>query len=342
MTKWYEKSGDQGDVILSTRIRLARNIKEYPFPGRLSLDQRQKVEKAVCGSVGQCMQLIGSPYRFINMEDISKTDAVSLVERHLVSPEFISDTRGRGLILSDDESVSIMINEEDHLRIQVMREGLALDQAYSVADKLDTLLNERLDFAFDECLGYLTQCPTNLGTGMRASLMLHLPALQESGVMGRVANSLSKLGLAIRGIYGEGSEPVGAIYQLSNQVTLGLSEKEAIENLGRIAMQLVSQERAARKTLSKNIETQDSICRSLGILQNARMLTNDEFMKLLSKIRIGISEGLIPNISYDKLNALMVRVQPATIMLPGGQTLSPAQRDVLRAKTVREVLAPVG
>lgn len=339
MTKWYEKSGAEGDIVLSTRIRLARNIKEYPFPARLSQEQRQKVEKAVCGSVGQCMQLIGSSYRFINMEDIGKTDAVSLVERHLVSPEFISERRGRGLILSDDESVSIMINEEDHLRIQVMQEGLALAQAYSIADKLDTLLNERLNFAFDERLGYLTQCPTNLGTGMRASLMLHLPALQESGMMGRVANSLSKLGLAIRGIYGEGTEPVGAIYQLSNQVTLGLSEKEAIDNLGRIAMQLVSQERAARKNLVQNTETQDSICRSLGILQNARMLSNNEFMKLLSNIRIGVSEGLIENVSYDTLNALMVRVQPATIMLPGGQALSPAQRDILRAKLAREALA---
>lgn len=339
MIKWYEKSGSQGDVVISTRLRLARNIREYPFPAKLNADQRQKVEQAVKDAVMNCVDSIDKNFRFLNMEDMPQTEAVSLVERHLVSPEFISDRKGRGLILADDESISIMINEEDHLRIQVMQEGLSLNEAYDLADRLDSMLNGRLDFAFDERLGYLTQCPTNLGTGMRASLMLHLPALQESGTMGRIAANLSKLGLAIRGTYGEGTEPVGAMYQLSNQVTLGLSEREAIQNLSSIAMQLVSQERAAREALVKNIETQDVIFRSVGILQNARMLNNEEFMKLISNIRLGISTGLITNISYDTVNSLIVQVQPATIMLPGQKKLTPAQRDVLRAEIVSERLS---
>lgn len=338
MIKWYEKSGAQGDAVISTRLRLARNIREYPFPAKLNADQRQKVEQAVKDAVMNCVDSIDKNFRFLNMEDLSQTEAVSLVERHLVSPEFISDRKGRGLILTDDECISIMINEEDHLRIQVMQEGLSLNEAYDLADRLDSMLNGRLDFAFDERLGYLTQCPTNLGTGMRASLMLHLPALQESGTMGRIAANLSKLGLAIRGTYGEGTEPVGAMYQLSNQVTLGLSEREAIQNLSSIAMQMVSQERTARDALVKNIETQDAIFRSAGILQNARMLSNEEFMKLISNVRLGISAGLITNISYDAVNSLIVQVQPATIMLPGQQKLTPAQRDALRAEIVSKRL----
>lgn len=339
MTKWYEKSGPEGDVIISTRIRLARNLRSYPFPVKLSMQQREKVEQEIKDAVFESNSTFAQQFRFMDMKQVDKTEAVSLVERHLVSPEFISQSMGRALLLAQDESISIMINEEDHLRIQVMQEGLNLEQVYDIADKFDTLLNEKLHFAFDENLGYLTQCPTNLGTGMRASLMLHLPALQESGTMSRVANNLSKLGLAIRGTYGEGTEPIGALYQLSNQVTLGLSEREAIANLNSIAMQLVAQERAARETLVKSMEAQDVICRSVGILQNARMLSNNEFMKLISNVRLGIATGLIVNIPYDAVSSMIAQVQPATIMLPSDKKLTPSERDALRAKIVSERLS---
>ena len=219
-----------------------------------------------------------------------------------------------------------------------MKQGLDLEGAYEMADRLDTLLDEELSFAFDDRLGYLTQCLTNLGTGMRASLMLHLPALQESGAMGRIAGSLSKLGMTIRGIYGEGSEPRGALYQLSNQVTLGLSEQAAMSNLKDIAMQLISQERAARQAAGKHIETLDLVGRSLGILRGARVLNNDEFMKLVSNVRLGISLGVIDNISYDTINALLIEAQPATLMENAGKTMQPQERDVLRAKLVQEAL----
>ena len=336
MTKWYEKTGAQADVVISTRVRLARNLQEYPFPVRMNAGQRKKVEEAVKAAVLESNSAISQDFRFVNMEDLGQSEAVSLVERHLVSPEFISDRAGRGLLLTQDETISIMINEEDHLRIQVMREGLSLEEVYDLADKLDTLLNERLRFAFDDNLGYLTQCPTNLGTGMRASLMLHLPAMQESGAMGRVAANLSKLGLALRGIYGEGTEPVGALYQLSNQVTLGLSEQEAIANLGSIASQLITQERESRKELVKNLEVQDVIYRSVGILKSARMLRSDEFMKLISNVRMGAAAGLLQDISYDTINSLIVQVQPATIML--SKQMSASERDALRAKIVSERL----
>lgn len=339
MSKWYETAGDQGDVIVSTRIRLARNLRDYPFPCKLQKDDMLKVDEIVKDAVLNGNSAIAGEFDYVDMGSLSQTEAVSLVERHLISPEFASEREGRGLLLMKDESVSMMINEEDHLRIQVMQQGLALDQAYEMADRLDTLLDERLNFAFDDRLGYLTQCPTNLGTGMRASLMLHLPALQDSGAMNRIAGNLSKLGLTIRGFYGEGSQPRGALYQLSNQVTLGLSESAAIGNLKDIALQLVSQERAARESIARHLETQDAIGRSLGILRNARLLNNDEFMKLISNVRLGISMGIIDNISFDQINALMIEAQPATLMQSTGKNLAPPERDKRRAELVRERLS---
>ena len=336
MKKWYEKSGQEADVVISTRVRLARNLSDYPFPVKMTAEQREKVEQAVRDAVMRGNSSISNDFRFISLDDISQNEAVSLVERHLVSPEFISAPNGRGLLLTQDETVSVMINEEDHLRIQVMREGFDLEGAYEMVDRVDALLNESLHFAFDEDLGYLTQCPTNLGTGMRASLMLHLPALQESGAMRRVASSLSKLGLVIRGIYGEGSEPVGAIYQLSNQVTLGLSEQAAIANLKSIAGQLIAQERAAQVELVKTVETQDQIFRSIGILKSARVLSSDEFMRLISYVRMGVATELLTGISYDTINSLIVQVQPATMMLT--KKMTTAERDALRASIVSQRL----
>ena len=334
--KWYEKSGAEGDVIISTRIRLARNLRTCPFPSRMNAEDRERVISAVQKAIETSP--IANEFVLYRLKDLSQITRVSLVERHLVSPEFISHPEGRAVLLMKDESVSIMVNEEDHLRIQVMCEGFNFEGALQTADRLDTLLGESLNFAFDDKLGYLTQCPTNLGTGMRASLMLHLPALQETGTINRISANLSKLGLTIRGTYGEASQPVGALYQLSNQVTLGLSEQEAIDNLKSIALQLMKQERSARAELEKDLEVQDSICRSVGLLRNARLLSNDEFMKLISNVRLGINTGLIDHISLEAVNALTVRVQPATIQLPEGKALSSAQRDALRAKLVREAL----
>ena len=244
--KKYTDLRDVSDVVISTRIRFARNLREYPFPCRLSDEKKRKVASIVKEAVLDGHSARSHSFRSIQMSDPTQEEAVSLVERHLVSPEFISDRQGRGLLLLDDESVSIMINEEDHVRIQVIDQGMKLNEAYELADKIDTLLDESLNFAFNEKLGYLTQCPTNIGTGMRASLMLHLPALQESGAMGKISASLSKLGIVLRGLYGEGTEPSGAIYQLSKHITVGITERDAVKTLNDISMQLVQQERNAR------------------------------------------------------------------------------------------------
>jgi protein arginine kinase len=325
--------------VISTRVRLARNLKDYPFPCRLSEQGRKKVIEKVTSAIRDSNSSIASDFNLIKLDDLTEAQGVSLVERHLVSPEFISETEGRALLLSKDESMSIMINEEDHIRLQVITDGLSLEQAYDTADKLDTLLDENLEFAFDDKLGYLTQCPTNLGTGMRASVMLHLPALEKSRAIGRIAGNLSKLGLTIRGAYGEGSEPSGSLYQLSNQVTLGISEKAAIENLENITKQLVSQEQQARERLAKSIDIQDSVSRSLGLLKSAMVMTHDEALKLLSNVRFGILSGQIKDVTAEVVDSLMEKIEPATLMVNAGKNLSAQERDIERAKILREALS---
>ena len=322
-------------VVISTRVRLARNLKDYPFPCKLGLQGREKIIENVKKAITESNSSIATDFSFIKMGELTPTQSVSLVEKRLVSPEFISNTDGRALLLSKDENISIMINEEDHIRVQVITKGLTLEQAYDTADKLDTLLDENLEFAFDEKLGYLTQCPTNLGTGMRASVMLHLPALEKSKAINRIAGNLSKLVLTIRGAHGEGTEPKGALYQLSNQVTLGISEKSAIENLKNITIQLIAQEEQARERLCSNIEIQDTISRSLGILKTALIISHEEALKLLSNVRLGIVSGQITDITTETIDKLMLAVEPATLTVNINKSLSPHDRDIERAKLLR-------
>lgn len=334
MNKWYVENGTQGDIVISTRVRLARNLEDYPFPCRLTVKGKEKVCEEIKNAV---LADDNWGFGYTQMKDFSRAQAVSLAERHLISPEFASDRAGRALLLTDDEAVSIMLCEEDHIRLQVMMSGLALKEAYSVADKIDNIISSKLNYAYDDRIGYLTQCPTNLGTAMRASVMLHLPALTRCGQIGKLASTVSKLGLVIRGAYGEGSSPRGDVYQLSNQITLGISEESALNNLQSITLQLVAQERAAAEKLIENPIEEDRIFRAWGILKNARVLSGDEFMELSSLVRMGISNKAI---DYDiaKLNELTIRVQPATINAAEGKELSSQQRDILRAMWVREAL----
>lgn len=332
MSKWYLGEGDHNDIVISTRIRLARNISDYPFPVRL--DNKSKIE--VNDKIRQALDG-KEKLNFIELKTLTRAEIVSLAERHIISPEFASNSDGRALLISENEDVSIMLCEEDHIRLQVMKPGLALNDAYELADKIDSEINEKLEYAFDERLGYLTQCPTNLGTGMRASVMLHLPALTSKGQMNTLASTVSKLGLTLRGAYGEGSIAMGDLYQLSNQVSLGISEKEAIDNLKTITLQLASQERAARKDLEKNIVTEDQVYRAYGILKSARILNTKEFMNLISKVRLGAVTGLIKT-DLKTINELMVSMQPATINAFVGRILTADERDVERAKIVRERL----
>lgn len=333
--KWYTNNANESDIVLSTRVRLARNLKEYPFPAHLDRQARKNVNELV-------RDILVSPndknLKYIEMSDLSSYQAVSLAEKHLISPDFASDNTGRALILSDEEDVSIMLCEEDHVRIQVIYPGLSLDEAYEKAAEFDEKLNKSAEIAFDERIGYLTQCPTNLGTGMRASVMLHLPALGRSSAMSRLATTVAKLGLTLRGAYGEGSEPNGDIYQLSNQVTLGISEKSAIQNLQSITEQIVTQERQAREILLKDDKFIDKIWRAYGILKNAHMISCSEFTDLISLVRLGASSGII-NVDNATLSRLLIEMQPATINANADKAYTAAQRDVIRASAIKQALA---
>ena len=332
MAKWYLGEGEQSDVVISTRIRLARNLKQYPFPARLDTKSRLAVNEVIRKAVPAAAGL-----RYIEMKTLTQAQIVAFAEKHVISPEFASSADGRGLRLCGEEGRSVMLNEEDHIRLQVMLPGLALEQAYDTADKLDTAINEQVEYAFDERLGYLTQCPTNLGTGMRASVMLHLPALAATNRIGALGSTVSKLGLTIRGAYGEGTAPMGDLYQVSNQVTLGISEKAAMENLKTIVLQIAAQERAARTEMLKTTETQDLVYRAYGVLKSARLLDTREFMELISRVRFGAVGGLLP-LDAEVPNALMIAMQPANLNARAGKNLSARERDELRAKLVREAL----
>ena len=333
------------DIVVSTRIRLARNLKDYPFPDRLRslsrYDEMNKIDELVRNAISKGNSVLSDKFKYIDMSKLDRTSALSLVEYHLVSPQFVEE-KGGALLLIDDKSVSIMINEEDHLRIQVMKSGLSLESAYDMADKIDTLLDQELNFAFDKKLGFLTQCPTNLGTGMRASVMLHLPMLKYNKTISEISNRLSKLGFTIRGTYGEGSTSIGALYQLSNQVTLGITEKESVKNLKDVALNLIELERNLREKVKTDINVLDRIHRSYGILKNARLINEEEFMNCISNVRLGISIGEINSIDYDKINYMIDNSQSANLIknnnMSSEEDISSKLIDEMRANFARNML----
>ncbi len=320
--------------MISSRIRLARNIKGIPFTGRMTVEQK----KAVCTKVKEVASAIpGYKFDYIDMENVTAIQAGSMVEEHLISVEFANNREGEGLLLDRKHNVSVMINEEDHLRIQVLGRGEKLATLYETASEIDDALDEKLHFAFSEKLGYLTHCPTNLGTGLRASVMMHLPALHESGLINKIINTVSQVGLTVRGMYGEGSEPAGCVYQVSNQITLGISEKDTIERLEDIVRQIARNEAALREKMLENISIEDRVFRSYGIAREARIMSSQEFMKLMSDIRLGIEGGLL-NLDTKVLDDLCIKVQPYTLMLYGGEGMEIRQRDIKRAEIVRDKL----
>lgn len=338
--KWYLETGPEGDVVISTRVRLARNLKDFPFPCKITAEQSGKVIEAVRDALFAGGVAVSRDFNFIEMGKLTPARAMSLAEKHIISPEFAQNREGRALLLNNDDSVSIMVNEEDHLRIQTLFSGLCLSEALKLAGRLDDLLDERLKFAFDKNLGYLTQCPTNLGTGLRASVMLHLPAITQSGAIPNLSATVSKLGYTIRGTYGEGSSAHGAFFQISNQVTLGVSEEETIENLLGIAKQIIAQERADRENLKKiGSRFEDKIWRSYGVLATARMLSGEEFMSLISDVRLGVTMGMLDSPDIETISALICEAQPATLMSTAGRNLDANARDEFRAQIVRSKIA---
>lgn len=334
MSAWYKSTGKQGDVAVSTRIRLARNIAGLPFPAKWSDSEARQVIESVRSSLDK------DRFTFLMLDNTPELNKQALVEEHLMSREMLTGTN-KALLLSKDEQICIMLGEEDHIRLQAILPGFDLEAAYAAADQIDDALAEHLDYAFDETFGFLTRCPTNVGTGLRASVMLHLPALKMSGQMNALIGQVGKLGLTIRGMYGEGSEAKGDLFQLSNQVTLGISEHQLLEKLASVTNQIITTERDLRqKLLAGNPDKlPDQIMRALGTLKYARLLSSAECEKLLSDVKLGTYLGIVTEVSAAKLTELMIQTQPAHINLKIGESLNPAQRDLQRSRLVREALS---
>ncbi|MEW6063838.1 MAG: protein arginine kinase [Bacillota bacterium] len=340
-SKWLDASGPESDVIISSRVRLARNLVGYPFPHLLGPENADKILYAVQTAIHQKgMQETVGKLEICRMTELSPTERQILVEKHLISPDLLEQPEKRGVVLRNDEVISIMVNEEDHLRIQCLLPGLQLKECWDLANAVDDGLEQTLDFAFAEEQGYLTSCPTNVGTGLRASVMLHLPALVLTQQINAVLITLSKLGLTVRGLYGEGTQATGNLFQVSNQVTLGLTEEEIIDNLIMVAMQLVTQERTARRALYKDQQHQieDRVWRAYGLLKYARTMASSDAMALLSDLRLGVDLGIIPDIPAGLIMELIIMTRPAFLNKLKGTELNPYQRDIYRATLIRERL----
>lgn len=336
---WYQETGNLGDVVLSSRVRLARNIKSLPFTICATEEQQYKVIELCRDVITGGNSTLKDSIKFIDMDNMKDYEKQALAEKHLISPDMINSNKKRGLFLSNDRKISIMVNEEDHIRIQCMEAGFDLENCLNLANKIDDIIESGLEYGFDEQLGYLTCCPTNIGTGIRASAMVHLPTLVMTGYMDKIIQSLAKLGMTVRGIYGEGSKVMGNIFQVSNQVTLGVSEKETIQKLEKLVLEIVEKERAVRKALYEENKylIEDKVMRAYGLLTQARILTNQETMSLLSDVRLGINLGLINDISLEKISGLMYKTLPANIV-QNYNTLDANERDIKRAEITRENL----
>jgi protein arginine kinase len=327
--------------VLSSRIRLARNLNDIPFPHRLTESQADSVVKQVDAGVKE-LNLMGLPTKveLFRLADQPSLDRQVLVDKHLISPQQAGEARGKAVAISSDESVSIMVNEEDHLRIQCLAPGLQLEQTWQTANLVDDALEQKLSYAFHPQRGYLTACPTNLGTGMRASIMVHLPGLVLTQQAGNLFRHLSQLGLVVRGLYGEGTEASGQIFQISNQPSLGKSEEEIVQALHVVGAKVVELEKEARAHLHREnkLHVEDQICRSYGILSNARIITSNEAMRYLSDVRLGVDLGLFPKLTVRLLNELMIQMQPAFLQKQAGEELDAVTRDVQRAQLIRQRL----
>ncbi len=333
---WVEGQGPVADMIISSRVRLARNLSDFVFLPATTEVQRHSIWKTIkhrCNSIST----FNNAY-YYTMSDLSRIEKEFLLECHLISREMTGNLNGRGVVISNDQKISIMVNEEDHLRVQIILSGLQLSNAWFTINKLDDDFSELMPYAFDKKLGYLTACPSNVGTGMRASLLMHLPALVLTKQIRKVFNSLNQLGLTVRGLYGEGSEMKGNLFQISNQITLGRSEIDLLEELERTTQQILSSEAKAREILIKeaNQNVEDKIWRAYGLLRYARMISSDEVINLASGLRLGIAIGIIKDLTLKQLNELILLSQPAHLQSIIHKEVEPAERDFYRAQIIRE------
>lgn len=330
MGYWYNNEYGKDNIAISTRVRLARNIVGFPFPSKMNDAQREELSKKVKNSINGLGEY---KLKFIDMSDVPENERYALFERHIISKEFAENPKDRYLIISDDETISIMIGEEDHIRIQVIGSGFTPKETYKKANEIDNELIKNLPIAFDKELGFLTECPTNLGTGLRVSVMLHLPLLEANKKISSLVESLNKIGFTIRGMYGEGTKAISSFYQISNQITLGITEEGAIENLINITNQIIELEENLRKDLQK-IYIEDKSSRALHILKGAKILETSEMFKLLSDCLIGQNLELIDQNAIAPIKTL-IECGPYMLMSKYGDK-TPMERDILRANIVNK------
>jgi len=337
-TSWMTGKEPQSEIVLSSRIRFARNLREFKFPPSADTDTRDKIIEFVKAAFETAGILKNGD--FYLSTDINPLDQNFLVERHLISPEFMKNGTGRGLYISRSKRLSIMINEEDHIRLQVISGGLSMNECWELAEGLDNKLSRKMEYAYDDAFGHLTSCPTNVGTGLRASILIHLPGLVLTRDIDNVINRISKVGLVVRGFYGEGTDVLGNLFQISNQTTLGRSEEEIIDSLAKVTQQIIEYEINSQETLMKDAPDQieDKVWRSYGILQNARALSSDEVMNLLSALRLGLSLKLIDKVTLGEINELLIVTQPAHLQKYYNREMDSTERDIIRADLVREHL----
>jgi len=343
MVYWMKADeGPESDIVVSSRVRLARNLIHIPFPHLLNLETGMKSLQEIKNAWQKSRENDNEKMELITFDQISALDRQILMEKHLISPQHAeSNSAYKGVLINENGSLCMMINEEDHLRMQCFLPGLQVKESYRRVHELDDKLEIELNYAFDSRRGYLTSCPTNVGTGMRASLMLHLPAIVMSGQINGVFHTLGQLGMTVRGLYGEGTEMIGNLFQLSNQITLGQSEDDINQNITSISLRIVEQERLTREKLRSEMpyQLEDTIGRAYGILTNACLMTSNEALSLLSSVRLGIDMGIIKNIKLDAINELIVAIRPAHLQKKVGQEMNPAQRDITRARVIKERFA---
>jgi protein arginine kinase len=337
-SEWLKSTGPNSEIVISSRIRLARNLEKNPFPHWANKKQLEQVLKAVEETIAKIDYLKNATV--FKLADMDSLDKQFLVERHLMSLEHAQKSDTKAVAIDDEEIVSIMINEEDHLRIQVMQSGFNLFEAWNIINRIDDCLSELLPFAFSSEMGYLTACPTNVGTGMRGSVMLHLPALVMTRQIDRVLAAIAKLSFTTRGLYGEGTQASGNFFQISNQVSLGHSEDEIISNINGLIRQIITQENQARELMvSRNREVlEDRVQRSFGILKSAHIISSQETVELLSMMRLGCDLGMIKDIDRRSINELFIITQPAHLQKIENKKLSSQERDVKRAEIIRSKL----
>lgn len=333
--EWLRGTGPEADIVISSRVRLARNLAAFPFTNRATVHQRAEIERLLREKI----TTLDFEHRltYFSLAEMPELDRQVLVERQLISRELANGEGPRGVALAERETISVMVNEEDHLRLQVIRSGFSLDEAWEEIDRLDDAIEQKVSYAFSDDFGYLTACPTNVGTGMRASVMLHLPALVLTRQVEKVFRALQKINLAVRGLYGEGSRASGDFYQISNQVTLGKSETTILTEIRQVIPQIITYERQAREMLVRETRQalQDRVSRAFGTLCSATMMTSEETMNLLSSVRLGINVGLLEEINIQTVNELLIHTQPAHLQKLIGESLEGEARDTARARYLR-------